>query len=57
MKLMKYDNAKNYIEKCLNLEPENVKAKMRKAQIHYSLKEYHKAVKEYNDILKLEPEN
>ena len=39
------------------MEPTFVKGRSRKAGIHYYLKEYHKAMDTYNEILKLEPEN
>lgn len=45
------------VDRCLALEPENMKALLRKANIQHFLKEYHKALQTYQDILKIDPEN
>lgn len=57
MKLLKFDEAKKYAEKVLEMEPTNVKARLKIASIHFFLKEYHKAIDAYQEVLKLEPQN
>ena len=42
---------------CITMDPTFVKGWSRKAGIHFFLKEYHKALDAYNEILKLDPEN
>jgi stress-induced-phosphoprotein 1 len=44
-------------DKCLELDPGFVKAYVRKGNCHHMMKEYHKAMKAWDDGLKLEPEN
>ena len=44
-------------EKCLELDPTFVKAYARKGTCHQMMKEYHKALKCYDDGLKLDPGN
>merc|ERR1719502_1289110 len=56
-KLMEWQLALKDAETCLSMEPTFIKGWSRKAGIHYFLKEYHKAMDAYNEILKLEPEN
>ena len=56
-KLMEWQLALKDAETCVAMEPTFVKGRSRKAGIHYYLKEYHKAMDTYNEILKLEPEN
>jgi len=56
-KLMEWQLALKDAEQCVAMEPTFVKGWSRKAGIHYFLKEYHKAMDSYNEILKLEPEN
>merc|ERR1719152_583414 len=56
-KLMEWQLALKDAETCVSMDPAFVKGWSRKAGIHYFLKEYHKAMDAYNEILKLEPEN
>ena len=56
-KLMEWQLALKDVETCVGMEPTFVKGWSRKAQIHSFLKEYHKAMDAYNEILRLEPEN
>ena len=56
-KLMEWQLALKDAETCVAMEPTFTKGWSRKAGIHYFLKEYHKAMDAYNEILKLEPEN
>lgn len=56
-KLMEWQLALKDAETCVTMEPTFVKGWSRKAGIHYFMKEYHKAMDSYNEILKLEPEN
>jgi len=56
-KLMEWQLALKDAETCVAMEPTFVKGWSRKAGIHFYLKEYHKAMDAYNEILKLEPEN
>jgi len=44
-------------EKCLQLDPNFVKAYIRKGNVHHLLKEYHKAMEAYDKGLKMDPEN
>lgn len=57
IKLMVMDQALKDAEKCLELDPKFVKAYLRKGNCHHLMKEYHKAMKAYDDGLKLEPDN
>jgi stress-induced-phosphoprotein 1 len=56
-KLMEWQLALKDVETCVGMEPTFVKGWSRKASIHYYLKEYHKAMDAYNEILKIEPDN
>ena len=56
-KLMEWQLALKDAEKCLEMDATFVKGWSRKAGIHFFLKEYHKAMDAYNEILKFEPEN
>jgi len=56
-KLMEWQLALKDVETCVGMEPTFVKGWSRKASIHYYLKEYHKAMDCYNEILRLEPDN
>ena len=56
-KLMEWQLALKDAETCVGMEPTFVKGWSRKASIHYYLKEYHKAMDCYNEILRLEPDN
>jgi len=44
-------------EECLKLDPKFVKAYARKGTCHHLMKEYHKAMKSFDDGLKIEPGN
>ena len=57
IKLMVMDQALKDAEKCIELDPKFVKAYLRKGNCHHLMKEYHKAMKAYDDGLKLEPDN
>ena len=52
---MNFTEAKKYAEKALELEPDNSKAKLKLASIHFFSKEYHKAIDIYKEILTTEP--
>jgi len=56
-KLMEWQLALKDADKCVEMDPKFVKGWSRKAGIHFFLKEYHKAMDAYNEILKHEPEN
>ena len=55
MKLMEFPSALTAIEKCLSLDPNFNKAYGKKGQIHFGLKEYHKAIECYEKGLKIDP--
>lgn len=57
MKLMRFDEAKKYAEKILEMDPANTKARLKLASVHFFLKEYHKAIDEYKKVLSTDPEN
>ena len=57
IKMMKFNEAMKSVEKALELDPKFIKALLRKAAIHNSLKEYHKAIDTYKRINELEPGN
>ena len=44
-------------DKCIELDPKFLKAYSRKGTCHHLMKEYHKAMKAYDDGLKLDPMN
>ena len=44
-------------DKCIELDPNFVKAYARKGTCHHLMKEYHKAMKAFEDGLKLDPTN
>lgn len=54
---MNFSEAKKFAEKVLELEPDNLKAKLKLASIHFFSKEYHKAIDMYKEVLKTDPEN
>ena len=56
-KLMEWALALKDAETCVAMVPTFIKGWSRKAAIHYFLKEYHKAMDAYNEILKIEPDN
>lgn len=57
IKLMVMDQALKDAEKCIELDPKFAKAYLRKGNCHHLMKEYHKAMKTYDEGLKLEPDN
>jgi len=56
-KLMEWQLALKDADTSIAMEPTFIKGWSRKAGVHYFLKEYHKAMDAYNEILKLEPDN
>jgi len=54
---MAYPDALRDLDECLKLDPKFVKAYSRKGAAHFWMKEYNKALKAYEDGLKIEPEN
>jgi len=54
---MEFPHALKAIEKCLELDPNFVKAYAKKGSIHQGLHEYHKAIEAFEKGLKLDPEN
>ena len=54
---MEFAYALKDAEKCLEIDPNFVKAYFRKGTIHHLMKEYHKALQAYDQGLKLDPEN
>lgn len=57
IKLMAFEDAVKDCDKCLELCPTFVRAFTRKAQAYMLTKQYHKALKMYDDGLKLDAEN
>lgn len=57
LKLMDPNTALKDAEKCIELDPKFVKAFGRKGNCHHMMKEYHKAMKAYEDGLKIDPTN
>lgn len=57
IKLMVLDQALKDSEKCIELDPKFAKAYLRKGNCHHLMKEYHKAMKVYDEGLKIEPDN
>jgi stress-induced-phosphoprotein 1 len=57
IKLMDITAALKDAEKCIQLDPKFVKAYARKGNCHHLMKEYHKALKAFEDGLKLDAEN
>jgi stress-induced-phosphoprotein 1 len=56
-KIMDFNGAKREVEKALELDPKYVKAWVRKGDIEFVMKEFHKALDSYKRGLELEPEN
>lgn len=54
---MDFPSALRDTDKCLEIDPTFVKALSRKGNIHFGLKEFHKALETFEKGLKLEPEN
>lgn len=57
IKLMEFNTALKDADKCIELDPKFVKAYARKGNCHHMMKEYHKAMKAYEDGLKLDATN
>lgn len=57
IKLMDIVSGLKDAEKCIELDPNFVKAYSRKGTCHHLMKEYHKALKSFDDGLKLDPKN
>jgi stress-induced-phosphoprotein 1 len=57
MKLMDFVNALSQFDKCLELEPNNVKAIAKKGNCYLMMKEYHKALSAFESGLKLDKTN
>lgn len=57
IKLMEFSRALVDIDKALDLEPNFIRALVRKGNIHYMLKEYHKSTDTYQKVLSIDPEN
>ncbi|XP_040404546.1 sperm-associated antigen 1 isoform X2 [Cygnus olor] len=57
IKLQDWDSALQDCEKVLDMEPDNVKALMRRATVNNQLKNYETAVEDLNKVLCIEPEN
>ncbi len=56
-KLMEWQLAIKDADHCVEMDPTFIKGWSRKAGIHFFLKEYHKALDAYNEILKIDPNN
>jgi stress-induced-phosphoprotein 1 len=56
-KIMDFNGAKREVEKALEIDPKYVKAWVRKGDIEFVMKEFHKALDSYKRGLELEPEN
>jgi len=54
---MEFPTALKDAEKCLEIDPNFVKAYARKGTIHHMMKEYHKALAAFDKGLQIEPEN
>uniref|UniRef100_A0A8B9BD27 Sperm associated antigen 1 n=1 Tax=Anser brachyrhynchus TaxID=132585 RepID=A0A8B9BD27_9AVES len=57
IKLQDWDSALQDCEKVLDMEPNNVKALMRRATVNNQLKNYETAIEDLNKVLCIEPEN
>jgi len=56
-KIMDFNGAKREVEKALEFDPKYVKAWVRKGDIEFVMKEFHKALDSYKTGLELEPDN
>jgi stress-induced-phosphoprotein 1 len=56
-KIMDFNGAKREVEKALELDPKYVKAWVRKGDIEFMMKEFHKALDSYKAGLEIEPDN
>ena len=57
IKLMCLPEGLKDAEKCIEIDPNFSKAYLRKGNCHHLMKEYHKAMKAYDDGLKIDPDN
>lgn len=57
MKLGEFPMAMKDCDRCLDIDPKFVKAYIRKGNIHFFMKEYHKCLTVYEEGLKLAPNN
>ena len=57
MKLMEFPHGLKDINKCIELDPNYVKAYPKKGNCHFAMKEYHKALESYEKGLKIDPNN
>ena len=57
IKLVEFATALKDADKCIELDKNFIKAYSRKGTCHHFMKEYHKALKAFDDGLKLEPTN
>uniref|UniRef100_A0A8C3PQP5 Sperm-associated antigen 1 n=1 Tax=Calidris pygmaea TaxID=425635 RepID=A0A8C3PQP5_9CHAR len=57
IKLQDWDSALQDCEKVLDMEPDNVKALIRRATVHNQLKNYQTSIEDLNKVLRIEPEN
>ncbi|XP_061850945.1 sperm-associated antigen 1 [Colius striatus] len=57
IKLQDWDNALQDCEKVLDMEPNNIKALLRRATVHNQLQNYQTAIEDLNKVLCVEPEN
>ena len=56
-KMLKFNESMKYADLALELDPNFVKALIRKATVYQVTKEYHKAIEHFEKVLKLDPEN
>lgn len=54
---MEFNTALKDADKCIEIDSKFVKAYARKGTCHHFMKEYHKALKAFDDGLKIDPQN
>jgi stress-induced-phosphoprotein 1 len=54
---MEFNTALKDADRAVELDPKFVKAYAKKGSCHHMMKEYHKAMKAYEDGLKIDPTN
>ncbi|OMJ75325.1 hypothetical protein SteCoe_25559 [Stentor coeruleus] len=54
---MEFSRALVDVDKALELEPNHIRALVRKGNVHYMLKEYHKSTETFQKVLQLDPNN
>lgn len=57
IKLLRFDVAMINVDKALKIDPNLITAILRKGKIYNGLKEYHKAIDVFENILKKDPTN